>query len=149
MESFASLGASKLEGEDFKGAVHLACSEDSVADKNDRTLSALRQIHPLSQIPPLPTGRNLPPSFSEATVAQAICSFPNGSARGTDGLKPQHLKDMMGASVEGGRPGLLTALTSLVNIILQGKTPKAGRSFFFEANLTALTKKNGSVRQLL
>ena len=40
------------------------------------------------------------------------------------------------------------ALTSLVNVILQGKTPKAIRSFFFGANLTALTKKDGGVRPI-
>jgi len=53
MESLASLVASKLEGEDFKGAVHLACSEDSVADKNDRTLAALKTEAP-STTPTVP-----------------------------------------------------------------------------------------------
>ena len=77
-----------------------------------------------------------------------IRSFPNGSARGLDGLMPQHLKDMTGASAESGGPVLLSALTALVNIILQGKVPRTVRPLFFGANLTALTKKDGGVRPI-
>ena len=152
MESLTSLIASKLEGADFKGAVRLACSEASVADKNDRTLAALRQKHPpphpQSQILPPPAESNLSPFISEAAVAQSIRSFPNGSAVGPDGLKRQHPKDMTGALVEGVGPVLLKAFTSLVNVIHQGKTPKAVRSLFFGANLTVLTKKHGGVRPI-
>ena len=84
----------------------------------------------------------------EEAVATAIRSFPNGSAGGPDGLSPQHLKDMIGASAQGGGPALLRALTSLINVILQGKTPRAVRPFFFGASLVAFEKKDGGVRPI-
>ena len=95
--------SSKLEEGDFKGAVRLACSEDTLAEPNEATFSALREKHPSP-----PPGSNIPPPppvvtplsvpVSEADVAQAIRSFPNGSAGGPDGLRPQHLKDLIAGS---------------------------------------------------
>ena len=84
----------------------------------------------------------------EEAVATAIRSFPNGSAGGPDGLSPQHLKDMIGASAQGGGPALLRALTSLIDVILQGKTPRAVRPFFFGASLVAFEKRDGGVRPI-
>ena len=119
---------------------------------NDSTLDALRRKHPPphpdSQRPSPPGEPSCYPTISEEAVTLAIRSFPKGSAGGPDGLLPQHLKDMTGASAESGGPVLLSALTSLVNIILQGKVPRAVRPLFFGANLTALTEKDGGVRPI-
>ena len=142
----------KLEEGDFKGAVRLACSEDTIAPKKNSTLDTLRQKHP----PPHPNSQMPPPSeepsrcpiVSADEVALAIRSFPNGSTGGPDGLLPQHLKDMTGASAESGGPVLLSALTTLVNIIPQGKIMRMARPLFFGASLTALTKKDGGVRPI-
>ena len=58
LELLAALVASKLEEGDFKGAVRLACSEDSVVGQNSSTLDALRQKHPPphpdTQMPSIP-----------------------------------------------------------------------------------------------
>ena len=81
-------------------------------------------------------------------VSNGFVDAINTAKGGPDGLLPQHLKDMTGASAESGGPVLLSALTSLVNIILQGKVPSAVRPLFFGANLTALTKKDGGVRPI-
>ena len=138
--------ALRLEEGDFKGAVRLACSEDSIAPKNNSTLDTLKQKHPPphpdSQMPP-PEESSHCPIVSTEEVALAIRSFPNSSAGGPDGLLPQHLKNMTGASAESGGPVLLSELTTLVNIILQGKIPRTARPLFFGANLTALTNKDG------
>ena len=97
--------AVKLEG-NFKGAVRLTCSEDTIASMSDSTLTALQQKHPQPHpdaiIPPPPVDLSHTISVVEGKVARAILSFPNGSAGGPDGLKPQHLKDMIGASALGG-----------------------------------------------
>ena len=148
--SLAALVSYKLEEGDFKGAVRLACSEDSVASENGSTLDALRLKHPPPHpdtIFPSPDESNQSPIIVEEAVALAIRSFPNGSAGGPDGLLP-HLKDLTGVSAESGGRELLSALTSLVNTILQGKIPGAVRPLFFGANLTALTKKDGGVRPI-
>ena len=93
--------SSKLEMRDFKGAVHLACSGDSIAPVNADTIAQLRLKHPAphheSTNPPPPSDDEVKESLTvdENTVIRAIQSFPKGSAGGADGLCPQHLRDMI------------------------------------------------------
>ena len=79
-------------------------------------------------------------------ILKAIRSFPNGSTGGPDGLKPQHLKDMIGPSANSC--SLLSALSRFVEMVLEGRTPASWRPFFFGANLTALQKKTGDIRPI-
>ena len=106
LEALASLVASKLEEGNLKGTVHLAHSQETIADTSDKTLAALHQKHPPphpdTRLPPPPEDSSLVLLIMEEAVATAIRSFPNGSAGGPDGLSPQHLKDMIGASAQGG-----------------------------------------------
>ena len=46
MQFLAKRVSSKLEEGDYKGAVRIACSEDSIADITDETISALLDKHP-------------------------------------------------------------------------------------------------------
>jgi len=104
-------------------------------------------LHPNSAIPPLQEDfLPNPISVTAKDIVKAIRSFPNGSAGGPDGLKPQHLKDMIGPSVNTS--GLLSALSLFVQLVLDGRTPAPWRPFFFGANLTALQKKSGGVRPI-
>ncbi|KAF2891748.1 hypothetical protein ILUMI_14425, partial [Ignelater luminosus] len=64
-------------------------------------------------------------------VMNAILSFPNGSASGTDGLRPQHLKDMLSN---------FTANT--------GKLDHAITDILYGASLCALSKKYGGIRPI-
>ena len=89
-----------------------------------------------------------PIAVSEEDVAQAVQSFPNGSAGGPDGLRPQHLKDMISPSANGGRQALLSALTPFIRLVLEGDTPTSIRPYFFGANLVALRKEDGGVRPI-
>ena len=105
LETLASRVSIKLEEGDYRGAVRHACSDDAILDLTEETLSALRSKHP----PPHHDSRNPPPPDEHTThatvsvkdVAEAIRSFPNGSAGGPDGLHPQHLKDLTNPSAEG------------------------------------------------
>ena len=150
----ASKVSEKLEEGDFRGAVRLACSEDSVAEDSEGTISALRAKHPTTHpdsiIPPPPDALELEGALSvrERAVAEAIRSFPRGSAGGPDGLKPQHLLDLTSSSagLEGER--LLRALTAFTNLILSGGTPVEIQPIFFGASLIALNKKDGGVRPI-
>ena len=152
LEALASLVVSKLEEGNLKEAIRLACSQETIPDTSDKTLVALHQKFPsphpdtcLPPPPPPPEDSSLIPLIMEEAVATAIRSFPNGSAGGPHGLSPQHLSDKIDASAHEGGPGLLRVLTSLFNVILQGKTPRAVR-LFFGAFLVALEKKDGVVR---
>jgi len=83
----------------------------------------------------------------ETKVKQAILSFPAGSAGGPDGLRPQHLKDLMG-SLEAG-PSFLSALTAFTNMLLAGGCPTEIAPIFFGGKLLALNKKSGDLRPIV
>ena len=131
--------------------MQLACSEDTFADKSDATLETLKSKHhpphPDTLIPPLP--ETLPSiTVSEWEIVGAIKSFLNGSARGLDGLRLQHMKDMIHQSTNEGRI-LISALARFVTLVLQGKTPPSICLIFFGASLIALAKKDGEVRPIV
>ena len=67
-------------------------------------------------------------------------------AAGPDGLRPQHLKDLvMGAADDSP---LLVAIVDLVNLLLEGKTPLPVRGALFGATLLAIAKKQGGIRPI-
>ena len=72
--------ASKLEDDDFKGAIRLACSDDRLAPFNSATFAALQKKHPVPHpdtvIPPTPNP--IPAQVDPVSVAHAIRSFPSG-----------------------------------------------------------------------
>ena len=86
LESLAALVASKLEEGDFKGAVRLACSEDSVAGMNDSTLDALRRKHPPphpdSQMPSPPWRAQLLSHYFRRSSHPSHPLIPKGVCRG-------------------------------------------------------------------
>ena len=144
----------KLEEGDIKGAVRLASSEDSIAGESNSTIAALVSRHPPSHpetvpVPP-PDDKDLADALvvSEQFIRQVIRCFPNGSAGGPDGLRPQHLCDLTGTSAGKGGILLIQALTCFVNHVLAYGTPEHVKPFFFGASITALSKKNGGVRPI-
>jgi len=145
--TLATLVSSKLEQGDFRGAVRLVCSSDAVAEPSSQTILALKDKHP-----PAVGHRVVPPSLpqsvviSSADVKAAIKTFPKGSAGGIDGLKPQHLKDLI--SDLPTAEFLLMALTEFVNLLLAGICPVEVRPLLFGGNLTALSKKDGGIRPI-
>jgi len=82
-------------------------------------------------------------------VRKAILSFPNGSVGGLDGLRPQHLKDLLatGEGSEGTDP-LLEAITDLVNMLLEGRVPALMCPILYGGALTTISKKGGGVRPI-
>ena len=74
VDYLATKVSAKLEG-DFKGAVRLACSEDTFAEPSDATYAALWEKHPA---PPLDSSIPLPPTqagglnVSEPEIVKAI-----------------------------------------------------------------------------
>ena len=157
MELLAIGVSEKIEEGDVKGAIRLAASEETVAPYCRGTIDALIRKHPCRKST-LSTSRQLRPpdtsvtslSLQESAIAAAIKTFPNGSAGGLDGLRPQHLKDMISIQHVGGSQnlGILSQLTEFVNICLSGRTPTVIRPVFFGALLHALKKKDGGVRPI-
>jgi len=147
-ETIAAMASAKLEDGDVKGAVRLLCSDDRLAVADGATLAELSRLHPSA-----PVNRRAAPSTTTpplqvlpVAVRAAIQTFPNGSAAGPDGFRPQHLKDLMiGASND---IPLLLAVTDLINLLLEGKTPLSVRGALFGATLLAVVKKQGGIRPI-
>jgi len=90
-------------------------------------------------------------NFDQVTVAEilkAVRSFPNGSAGGIDGLRPQHLKDLTCAAAGEVTARLLERLTAVVNLMLGGNVPLEVCEILYGACLTALRKKDGGTRPI-
>ena len=79
-------------------------------------------------------------------VRKTLQSFPNSSAAGPDGLRPQHLKDLVVGAADDNP--LLVAIVDLVNLLLEGKTPLPVRGALLGATLLAIAKKRGGIRPI-
>ena len=117
---------------DFKGAIRELSSEESIAPDNAETFEQLKAKHPAApdgmSIPPAPEGGEGHVPISAVAVKKAILSFPAGSAGGPDGLRSDHLKNLIGVPGAGNR--LLESTTKLVNFVLREKIPEVIRPIF-------------------
>jgi len=154
-DNIASRISEKLEEGDVRGAIRIAASEDTLARSDEKSLISLKLKHPLRKpassdaLPSPDSDNNTPPLIvQELSIIDAIKSFPAGSSGGIDGLRPQHLKDMI--SIQNGDAGekLVTRLTEFSNLCLSGKVPHFIRPIFCGASLCALNKKDGGIRPI-
>ena len=148
-ESLSAIVTSKIEDGNLRAAVRILCSEESIAPDNEETFKELCLKHP--------PGVQLNSSISsqesighlevtEAEVLKAIRSFPSGSSGGPDGIRPQHVLQLVTCPVQGREA--LTAITSFTNLLLKGNCHQAIRPILFGANLLALKKKSGGIRPI-
>ena len=147
--AIAKRAAAKLEEGNVKGAIRLLCSNNTIASPNLDSFTKLSALHP-----PVPEDRRvvastdcIPLSASCDDIRKAVQSFPNGSAGSFDGLRPQHLKDLLG--IKSTDNNLIENITSLINLILAGKVPELVRPTLFGGALTALNKKDGGLRPIV
>jgi len=75
-------------------------------------------------------------------IVSALRPFKPGSGAGPDGLRPQHIQDM----VQESGTLFISSLVNFVNHVLSGGVPEPVRHVFFGANLHALRKKDGGLR---
>lgn len=86
--------------------------------------------------------------YRKKEVRKSINSFKNGSAGGIDGIRPQHLKDLISKITGAAGIRLLNCTTQLCNIILAGKVCAEIAEYFYGATLCALTKIDGGIRPI-
>ena len=151
LKNLATRVAAKLEEGDFRGAVRIASSDESFAPDTSITLDLLRDKHPpqhtLSLIPPQ-QNNTICVNVSSSDVVNAIRSFPAGSAGGPDGLRPQHLKDLLLGRSGLGPTLLLDSITRFINFVVEGNVPPDAGPYFFGACLVALNKSTGGIRPI-
>ena len=84
--------------------------------------------------------------ISEQEIKHAVKSFLPGSAGGPDGLRPQHIADLVSCRDNG--PLFLTVTTAFVNMLLKGQCATKVIPFLLGTNLTVLTRKSEGIRSI-
>jgi hypothetical protein len=148
-ELLAAAVTAKIEDGNIKAAVRILCSEEKPATDTDATYIKLLERHPApprDRKPASPADDVAAVQASEAEVLMAIRTFPAGSSGGPDGIRPQHILDLVTCQESG--PALLTAITALVNALLRGTCNPAVAPVLFGGQLMALEKKSGGIRPI-
>ena len=117
---------------------------------NNTVMEELRQKHPLNHNPPRAdvltnTLTHFVPEFTGQTSDKAIRSFHKLSGAGPSGLRPCHFQE---ALLTENKDELLEHTTALVTLLAKGLAPRALAPHLAGASLTALPKKDGSVRPI-
>ena len=147
-EKRIKLISAKLDEANVRAGIRLAASDDSVAPFDNNTYEKLQSKHPPRA--PNHAQQNVEDSLItfEPIVSKAINSFPSGSSGGPSLLVPQLYKDLIGKSNGSVGNEFVQKLTSVLNIVLEGKVPVGLRPFFFGAKLIGLRKKDGGIRPI-
>jgi hypothetical protein len=137
-------------GEGRFAAAIKALSSTGHATDCAETVAKLQELHPVHQLPEVPAGKPPEPYvFSADEVLASVASFPNGSAGGCMGLRPQHLKEVTAQTpVSADARQVLSQLTRVVNLLVAGQVPGDVMTAMASAPLYALAKKGGGIRPI-
>ena len=145
--TISSVVQSKVGEGNIRAAVRILCSDETLAENNEKTFKQLQDKHPAatgSSNSPAPDTPSI--QVTEDLTLKAVLSFAAGTAGGPDGIRPQHIKDLVLCRESGA--ALLTAITGFTNCLLRGDCPAQVRQVLFGGNLIAIQKKNGDVRPI-
>ena len=147
-EKKIKLISAKLDKGNVRGGIRLAASDDTVAPSDNETYEKLQTKHPPRVANHARQDVDEGLITFEPTVGKAISSFPSGSSGGPSLLVPQLYKDLIAKSNGPIGNEFLQKLTSVINIVLEGKIPVALRHLFFGAKLIGLRKNDGGIRPI-
>jgi hypothetical protein len=121
-ELLAAATTAKVEDGNIRAAIRLLCSEEKPACDVMATYEKLLERH---LEPPIGRGQAKSPDdiaaiqVSNADVLSSIRTFPAGSSGGPDGIRVQHILDLINCLES--ESALLTSLNAFVNSLLDGK----------------------------
>ncbi|GJR01946.1 hypothetical protein Tco_0524930 [Tanacetum coccineum] len=126
-------------------------SSSGVALYNDATLQELKTKHPFMSTPSLPDSHidHHPLIASQDVVLDRIKSFPRGTSCGRDGLRAQHLMDCLSGAAVAISDELVSSITQVVNLFLEGNCPTVLGGYIASAPLTPLVKPGGGIRPIV
>lgn len=140
----------KLSDGDISGAIRILSSNDTIAAVNAETHQKLLEKHPepnlAIEVENVTTVDIQPVSSTE--VRKSIFAFATGSSGGMDGIKPQHLKDLIGKETGDHGEKVLECLSGFSDFCLNGKVPHHVTHFLYGATLCGLNKKDNSIRPI-
>nr|GEX00855.1 hypothetical protein [Tanacetum cinerariifolium] len=93
-----------------------------------------------------PTEADLKVLCTQDIGAHRIKSFPRGTSCGRDGLRAQHLMDCLSGAVDVVSNELVSSITQVGNLFLDGKCPNMLGEYIVSAPLTPLVKSGGGIR---
>ena len=143
-EAFAAEGMLGKATAVFKGERPAAVDAASTADMRSKHPEA-RGSEPARCAQLRDVAAAAAPTSQPEDIIKGIRGFPEGSAGGMSGLKPQHLKD---ALVHGHGDEVARVLTEVVNLLASGRAPNSARQWICCASLTALAKPDGGLRPI-
>ncbi|GKA62621.1 reverse transcriptase domain-containing protein [Tanacetum coccineum] len=125
-------------------------SSSGVAPYNDATLQELKTKHPFMSTPSLRDSHidHHPLIASQDVVLDRIKSFPRGTSCGRDGLRAQHLMDCLSGAAVAISDELVSSITQVVNLFLEGNCPTVLGGYIASAPLTPLVKPGGGIRPI-
>nr|GEV62482.1 hypothetical protein [Tanacetum cinerariifolium] len=128
-----------------------ALSSLVVAPYNEATLEDLNTKHlfkPPPSLPHISIDHHLLVA-SPAEVLERIKSFPRGTSRGRDGLRTQNLMDWLSGATVAISGELVSSITQVVNLFLDGKCLNRLGEYIASAPLTLLVKLGGGTRHIV
>ena len=149
-EKLSKLITAKIEDGNIRAALRILFSDDTTAENNDDTYNKLLERHPKAAsarpITSCLTSDDYSLQVSIDEVSKATRSFPTGSSGGPDGIRPQHISDLLNCRESGTT--LLSSITSFINTLLKGHCPANVIPILCGGSLTALNKKSGGIRPI-
>ena len=116
-----------------------ALTSSGLAEHSAATLRVLREKH---LEPRRPMGPPPPLTIPQEDVLKAITRFPRGTAPGSSGLRPEHLRAAITSNTTTRRALSLAALTKLVNKMLANAVPSTVAPYLASGRLHAAKKKD-------
>lgn len=146
---WSSLVISKAQNGNLSGAFK-SLDSPGLSPVTPEVISKLKSLHPSD--PKLGSPKFSPSTsdltFSPQMLDKVIKSFPNGSAPGPDGLRPQHLSDLLRLVPKSSSGDVRPSLSRLVLLLINGKAPPAIAPYFSSARLIPLKKDNDGIRPI-
>jgi hypothetical protein len=126
-------------------------TSSGIAPPTPDTLQELEAKHPKAPPPTLSSFSINEDAFfvHKDLVLNRIRSFPKGTSCGRDGLRAQHLMDILGGAATAIADDLLGSITEVVNMFLSGKCPIQLGEYIASAPLTPLVKPGGGIRPIV
>ena len=141
----------KLMLNDIKAAIRVVTSDDTVLKVTPEVLQApmpRHQSEPEDSVTPIISAENIAVTADYKKIIRSLRSFSGGCCGEIDRLRPAHLLDLVAVSTAEAGLHLRRYITNLTNKILRGDVSDYAVKLLFSSNLTALKKKDGSIRPI-